>query len=238
VTATLSTLSGRDVTVTLAFSGTATNVSDYTPSSTQIVIPAGSLTGTVTLTAVQDTVNETNETIVVDINGVTNGTAASPLQGTATIIDDDVSLPVGTISISDVTVLEGHSGTTNAVFTITLSSASVQTVTVVAATANGTALAPADYAALPPTTVTFAPRETSKTVTIAVHGDPTVEQNETFVVNLSGPINATISDPQGVGTILNDDLRMYRVYNRNASLHVFVTSRNEFNFLVALGYYD
>src|SRR6185369_8045390 len=89
VTATLSTFSGLDVTVDLAFSGTATNVSDYTRSSTQIVIPAGSLTGTVTLTAVQDTLDETDETIIVDISVVTNGTASAPLQGTATITDDD-----------------------------------------------------------------------------------------------------------------------------------------------------
>jgi hypothetical protein len=74
VTATLSAVSGLGVTVALAFSGTATNVTDYTRSGTQIVIPAESTTGTVTLTAVADTLVEGNETVIVDISGVTNGT--------------------------------------------------------------------------------------------------------------------------------------------------------------------
>ena len=82
VTATLSAISGQNVIVDLAYSGTATNLSDYTRSSTQIVIPAGSLTGTVTLTALPDLLNETNETIVVDISAVTNGTEVVPQQVT------------------------------------------------------------------------------------------------------------------------------------------------------------
>jgi subtilisin-like proprotein convertase family protein len=53
--------------------------------------------------------------------------------------------------------------------------------------------------------VTFSPGETSKTITIAVNGDATVEANETFFVNLSSPASAVIADGQGEGTILNDD---------------------------------
>jgi len=44
-----------------------------TPIRTSIVIPPGSTNGTVTLTAVQDTLDELNETIIVDISSVTNG---------------------------------------------------------------------------------------------------------------------------------------------------------------------
>src|SRR4029077_18672044 len=58
VTATLSNASTLDTTITLGFTGTATNVSDYTRSGTQIVIPAGQLTGSITLTAVQDSTYE------------------------------------------------------------------------------------------------------------------------------------------------------------------------------------
>src|SRR5205823_234133 len=72
VTATLSAPSGQTVTVDLAFSGTATLTSDYTRSGTSIVIPAGSTTGSITLTAVQDTLDEADETIIVDISGVIN----------------------------------------------------------------------------------------------------------------------------------------------------------------------
>ena len=202
VTATLSAVSSLDVTIDLAFTGTATNVSDYTRTGAQIVILAGSTNGTVTLTAVQDTLDETNETIIVDISSVTNGTESGVQQGTATITDDDAT---PTLSISDVTVLEGSSGTTNAVFTVTLSAASGQTVTVVAKSANGTARIPSDYFFLRPTTLTFAPGVTSQTVTVQVKADTLVEPNETFFVNLTLPLNATIADTQGVGTILNDD---------------------------------
>src|SRR5262249_35111374 len=78
-------------------------------------------------------------------------------------------------------------------------------VTVQYATANGTATAPADYTAIPLTTLTFNPGQTTKTVTVAVNGDMLDEANETFVVNLSAPTNATIADNQGVGTITDDD---------------------------------
>src|SRR6185295_14864048 len=74
VTATLSAPSSFAVTVNLAFSGTATLTSDYTRSGTSIVIPPGGTTGTITLTAVQDPLDEDDETIVVDISTVTNGT--------------------------------------------------------------------------------------------------------------------------------------------------------------------
>jgi hypothetical protein len=89
VTATLSAVSTQIVTVNLDFSGTAADVNDYTRSATQIVIPAGSTTGSVTLTAVQDALMETDETIVVDITSVTNGNESATQQVTVAIADDD-----------------------------------------------------------------------------------------------------------------------------------------------------
>ncbi len=109
------------------------------------------------------------------------------------------------ISINDVSQTEGNSSTSNFNFTVTLSVASSQMVSVTYASADGTANAPADYAALGPTFLDFDPGETSKTVTVVVNGDTTVESDETFVVNLSLSSNATISDNQGLGTILDDD---------------------------------
>src|SRR5439155_11580016 len=74
VTATLSRVYSQTVTVDLAFSGTATLTSDYTPSGTSIVIPPGNTTGSITVTAVQDSIDEMDETIIVDLSSVTNGT--------------------------------------------------------------------------------------------------------------------------------------------------------------------
>jgi hypothetical protein len=111
------------------------------------------------------------------------------------------------LRISDVSVTEGNTGTVAATFAVTLSVASTQAVTVTYATSNGTATAGSDYQAKSGT-VTFAPGETSKPVTVLVNGDHVAEQNETFVVNLSGSINATIGDGQGVGSIRDDEPRI------------------------------
>ncbi|HEV2884645.1 MAG TPA: Calx-beta domain-containing protein [Pyrinomonadaceae bacterium] len=114
---------------------------------------------------------------------------------------------IPTISISDATpVTEGASATTTtATFTVTLSAASTDTVTVQYATQDVTATAGSDYVAIPLTTLTFNPTETSKTIDVTVNGDSLDEIDETFNVNLSNPSNATILDGQGVGTITDDD---------------------------------
>jgi hypothetical protein len=54
-------------------------------------------------------------------------------------------------------------------------------------------------------TLTFAPGSTAQVVTVVVNGDTSVEPDETVLMNLSNPTNATIADGQGVGTIRNDD---------------------------------
>src|SRR5207247_1535693 len=100
---------------------------------------------------------------------------------------------------------EGNSGTTNANFIVTLSAASSRTVTVNYATADGTATAPSDYVAIPTTTLTFSPGQTTKTIPVPVNGDTVDEADKTFTVNLSNPTNATLSTVTGTGTIIDDD---------------------------------
>src|SRR5262249_49782580 len=119
------------------------------------------------------------------------------------ILDNDVA--ASNISINDVSMNEGNSGTTAFDFTVSLDSPQSAPVTVDFATADGTATAGSDYAANSGT-VTFAPGSTSQPVTVLVNGDTTFEPNETFLVNLSNATgNAAIADNQGVGTIVNDD---------------------------------
>jgi Calx-beta domain/Right handed beta helix region/Domain of unknown function (DUF4214) len=114
--------------------------------------------------------------------------------------------PLPRLTINDVTHSEGDAGTTDYTFTISLSRDTDQTVTVDYATANNTATEPSDYTALPTTTLTFNPGETTKMVTVQVKGDTDFEADETFFVNLSNVnANATIQDGQGVGAINNDD---------------------------------
>ena len=94
----------------------------------------------------------------------------------------------------------GAGGSSLAVFTVTLSSASTSTVTVGYATSNGTATAGSDYVASTGT-ITFAPGETTKTIAIIVNGDATAEAKETFTVTLSNPSGATLLDGSGAGSI-------------------------------------
>ena len=208
-TVTLSAASGQTVTVVATSAdGTATNPSDYfaIPLTTLTFAP-GETTKTVTVLVRGDITNEANETYFVILSNPSNATIANAV-GHGTITNDDAA---PTLSINDVSVVEGNTGTINAVFTVTLSAVSGQSVTVVAASANDTATAPFDYISLPPTTLTFAPGETSKTVTVAVRGDTLFEANETFFVNLTTAVNATVMDNQGQGTIINDDVDLTTV---------------------------
>jgi Calx-beta domain-containing protein len=108
------------------------------------------------------------------------------------------------ISITDVTVTEGNSGIVTATFQVNLSAPSTQPVTVTFITANGTANAGTDYVGTSGT-ITFDPGGTTKTITVVVEGNNTLELDKTFVVNLTSATTGFIADGHGVGTIVNDD---------------------------------
>jgi hypothetical protein len=111
------------------------------------------------------------------------------------------------VSVNDSSVTEGDTGTKGLTFTVTLSAASTQTVSVNYQTADGTAtVSDNDYQAASGA-LTFNPGETNKTITVQVNGDVKFETDETFFVNLSNPVNSAVSDNQGTGTILNDDVQ-------------------------------
>ena len=119
------------------------------------------------------------------------------------IADAQVGDPA--VSIADAAVAEGDSGTSGAVFAVTLSKASEETVTVAYATADGTAVAGEDYLAASGT-LTFAPGTTSQQVVVTVTGDSAVEADETFTVGLSNPVGARLAAVSATATITNDDV--------------------------------
>jgi hypothetical protein len=86
-----------------------------------------------------------------------------------------------------------------------LSQAATTGVTYNIATANGTATAGSDYVANSLNAQLIPAGSVSKLFSVTINGDATVEPNETLTANLSGASGATIADPQGVGTINNDD---------------------------------
>jgi serralysin len=181
--------------------GTAIAGSDYTLTAGTATFPAGTTIQTITVPTTNDATDEQDEYFYVNLSNPTNSTIGDS-QGYAYIDDNDGP----NIVINDRSFSEGD-GTPNVTytFTVSLSSSSPQTVSVNYATANGTATAGSDYQTASGTLV-FTPGQTSKTVDITETGDLTVENSETFAVNLSSAVDGTIAHSQGVGTIVNDDV--------------------------------
>jgi len=134
------------------------------------------------------------------------------LFGLGNVLDDDVNFGTRTLaalpelSIGGAAQAEGHAGTAEFEFTVSLSHASNQVVTVTYATQDGTAtVTDNDYLGTSET-LTFQPGERQKGITVRVNGDLTIEDDETFFVGLSSPSGARIAAGTGTGTILNDDL--------------------------------
>jgi subtilisin-like proprotein convertase family protein len=199
-TVTLAPASSQTVTVNFATSnGTATAGSDYTSTSGTLTFAPGDTSKPINVPAVGDTTVEPNETFTVNLTTPVNATIGDS-QGTGTIINDDSPR----LAVTDTTVFEGNSGSTNATVNVSLTPSASQTVTVSYATSNGTATSGSDYASTSGT-LTFTAGQTSKTINIPILGDTTSEPNETINVTLTSPTNATLSDGSGLVTITNDD---------------------------------
>ena len=210
-TFTRSNTSGGALTANFSVGGDATFNTDYTqsgansfPSAGTVTFAAGQSTATVTIDPSTDITVESDETVILTITSGAGYNIASPSSATGTIAEDD-AMP--TISIDDVTMNEGNSGTTAFNFTVSLSNPAQGTITVDYQTQDNSATAPSDYAMITTSTLTFNPDETSKNVTVLVNGETGFEPNETFFVNLSNnSSNSTlVSGTKGTGTITNDD---------------------------------
>ena len=199
----------NSLTVNYTITGTATNGTDYLQLTGTATFAAGSSTTTITVTPTDDLIFEGNETVTLTLATGTGYNIGTAQTATVTIADND-SIPQ--LSINDVTITEGNSGTGNANFIVSLSNPSNQTITVAYQTGNISAVAGTDYITQTGT-ITFNPGEVSKTVGVIVNGDTLIENNETFKVNLLTPVNATIADGEGIGTINNDDIPTITVNN-------------------------
>lgn len=202
-TVTLSAAAAAPVTVAYATAnGTATAGSDYVAQSGLLTFAAGETQKVVRIVVNGDTLAEAHETFNLLLSTPAGATIAD---GTATgRINDDDTPP--SLRINDITVTEGNAGTADAVFTIRLSKAWTQAVTVGFATLDGTARAGSDYVATSGH-ITFAAGETVKTIAVPVVGDRLAEGNERFSVVLSNPSGATIADATGLANIADTDAR-------------------------------
>lgn len=183
--------------------GTAKAPGDFIGKSGKVRFAGNRLTRNVTVTVVGDTIDEANETFFLVLSSPVGATIADA-RGEATITDDD---PPPTVSVApSVTVPEGNSGNHSfASVDITLSQASGRSVSVSYATVDGTATtADNDYLAQSGT-VDFAPGQTLQTKVVNVVGDDAIEADETFDVQISSPLHATLGNATTVVTITNND---------------------------------
>ena len=175
---------------------------------TSQTIPAGSQDYVFNVTVNGDLNIEANETFFVDVTNV-SGATVGDAQGQGTIQNDDSP----SLSIDDVTANEGNGGPTIFTFTVTSSlPAPVGGITFDIATADGTAQdgnpvsEDTDYVAQSLTGQTIPEGLTTYSFQVTVNGDTKNEAVcETFFVNLSNATNATIADPQGQGSITDED---------------------------------
>ena len=202
-TVTLSAASTQTVTVAYATAdGNATAGSDYQATSSTLTFNPGETSKTITVLVNGDRLGEPNETFAVNLSAPTNAPIADG-QGVGTILDDEPRIAM-TPSMSR---SEGNTGQTPFGFIVILSSPSDAPVTVDWATADGTATVGSDYQAASGT-LTFAPGETSKTITVMANGDRVAEANENFSVNLTSATSAVILNGSSTGTIIDDEPRV------------------------------
>ena len=201
-TVTLDQPSLAPLSIAFTVGGTATSGTDYAAVTSPLSIAAGATTGTITVTPTADSTVEANETVVLTLAGGIGYAVVASASATGTILDDDQPA----LSINDVSLNEGNSGTTAFTFTVSLNApAGPGGVSFDIATANGTATAGSDYVAQALAGQTIAAGSSSATFTVQVNGDTFNEPNETFLVNVSNVTGATVADAQGLGTIINDD---------------------------------
>ena len=208
-TVSLSAASGREITVAYAdaASGTATSGTDYTAlTAGTLTFAIGVTSQTLAVSVTDDGTDEPDETVAVILSGPTYATLGTAT-GTGTITDND-DPPL--LSIDSPSVVEVNSGSTPLQFTVTLNAASGKQVTVAYADAGtGSADSGTDYTALTAGTLTFAVGVTSQTFDVSVTGDADDESNETMVVTLSSPTNATFAGSAmtltSTGTIIDND---------------------------------
>jgi hypothetical protein len=181
--------------------GTASAGADYVATSGTLGFGACQGSAVVSVPVLGDLGDEPDETFVVNLSNP-SGAPIADGQGQGTILDDD---PTPVVIVEDCAVLEGNAPGQSCAFRFTLTYPSASVVSLSYATADGTALSGSDYTAATGS-VTFPAFTTGpQTVDVAVLGDTSVEGDETFVLNLSGVVGATLPDPQALGTILDDD---------------------------------
>jgi hypothetical protein len=170
-------------------------------------VPAGATSVEVGAPVRDDALDEDDETFTVVLHDAAHGVQLGRSQATVTIADDDAPPSASVVAAA---VDEGDTSLTDAPVKVRLSAPSGKPVSVAYATADGTAVAPGDYAPAAGT-LTIAPGDTEGVIHVAVRGDTAVEPDEALSVGLSDPANATLNDASARLTIHDDEPLAMRV---------------------------
>jgi large repetitive protein len=173
---------------------------DYDAANGTVTFDPGQDTKQIDVTVHGDVTYEANETLTVALSSP-SGATIDVDTATGTITNDD-NPP--TLSIDDIQMDEGNSGTTAFTFTVTKTGPTALPASVNWTTGGGDATPTSDYQS-GSGTLNFPKATTTRQITVLVNGDTAFEADQMFDVTLSSPSGATISDPTGVGTIKNDD---------------------------------
>jgi len=187
---TLSAASGLTVTVGYSVTGgTATaGGTDFTLASGTLTFNPGVTSQDVSVTVVNDTTDEPNETIIITLASPTNSTLGTNTAHTYTINDDDNG---PTVAFSATTSIGGEA-TTAVTIPVTLAAASGQTVTVDYSVTGGTATSGGTDFTLASGTLTFTAGVTTQNIALTVVNDTTTEVDETIIITLANPGNSTL----------------------------------------------
>jgi hypothetical protein len=202
----LSNAWGLDVTVPFSIGGTATQGDDYTINSSPVIIPAGSSFVDITVVPVDDPYDEDDETVIITMETPTNATQLNtPDTRTITIPDND---DPPTVSFSPILQEDDEDNLGIVTIQAQLDVASGKEITI-PFTLGGTADEGAgnDYT-ITSSPITITAGNTTADITITVNADAIVEGDETIVVSMGTPTNATPAASPDDGyslTIRNDD---------------------------------
>ena len=197
-TVSLSAPTTHRLTIQHTFSGSAQLGSDFNDGASSLVIEPGATSGTIDIPIVDDTLDEDDETL--NLNITSNVGVVTRAQSTVTIVDND---DPPSASIADESVGEGSFFAGSLIAQVTLSAASGKTVSLSYSTVANTASA-TDFT-VSSGTVTFTPGQTVANIVIPITPDRLSEDDETFSIVLSNPSNVTLAQTTATGTILNDD---------------------------------
>ena len=233
VKATLSNTFNKTVTINLGFSGTASGT-DYSKTSSSINITSGNSTGTITLSGDDDDLDENNETVIVDISTITNGTESVNQQVTCTITDDD-NTPVvtasqsfnvdedaaNTTSVGTVAATDADAGTTFQSWSITSGNGdgifAINSATGEITVTDNTNL---DYET-----------QTSYSLTVTVSDGTNTSAEETVTVNVNDvtpPVSPVVTSPSGSVIVNSASQTLSGTHTENGvTVHAYADNNND-----------